>query len=51
MGQSKGWFIKRNSITDFCAILALIEVVQIFMPLATGVAQAGKGFGAFSTSK
>jgi len=29
---------------------ATVELVHTFMPSATGVAQAGNGFGAFSTS-
>ena len=42
--------MSRNSIVAFCAAIALGERVKIFMPSATGVAQAGRGFGAFSTS-
>ncbi len=34
----------------FWAAMALGDLVKIFMPSATGVAQAGSGFGAFSTS-
>ena len=34
----------------FWAATALGERVKIFMPSATGVAHAGSGFGAFSTS-
>ena len=33
-----------------CAPIALGDAVKIFIPSATGVAQAGSGFGAFSTS-
>ena len=36
-------------MTPRCACLAYSERVEIFMPSATGVAQAGIGFGAFST--
>jgi hypothetical protein len=42
--------ISRNSITPFCAFLAAGECVFTFMPSVTGVAQAGSGLGAFSTS-
>src|ERR1700687_2381840 len=41
--------MSRNSITPFCAITAGSEWVQTFMPSVAGVAQAGKGLGAFST--
>ena len=34
----------------FCAAMARGDFVKIFMPSITGVAQAGKGLGAFSTS-
>jgi hypothetical protein len=34
----------------FWAAMALGDLVKIFMPSVTGVAQAGSGFGAFSTS-
>ncbi len=37
-------------MTDFCACLARSECVRTTMPGVTGVAQAGSGFGAFSTS-
>ena len=37
-------------MTDFCACSASGERVKTFMPSITGVAQAGSGFGAFSTS-
>ena len=33
-----------------CAATALGDLVNTFMPSITGVAQAGIGFGAFSTS-
>ena len=42
--------MRRNSITDCCALSALSLLVCTTMPLVTGVAQAGIGFGAFSTS-
>jgi len=42
--------MRRNSITPFCASFATLEWVQTFMPSVTGVAQAGSGLGAFSTS-
>ncbi len=42
--------MSRNSITPFCAFFAAGECVQTFMPSVTGVAQAGSGLGAFSTS-
>ncbi|MBV6407477.1 MAG: hypothetical protein EFKGCFLK_01039 [Rhodocyclaceae bacterium] len=41
--------MRRNSITPFCALTAASECVNTFMPLVTGVAQAGRGLGAFST--
>ena len=50
IGQSSGWLISRNSIVAFCAAIARAERVKIFMPSVTGVAQAGIGLGAFSTS-
>ena len=34
----------------FCAAMAAVERVNTFMPSITGVAQAGRGFGARSTS-
>ena len=37
-------------MTPFCAFLAAGEWVQTFMPSVAGVAQAGSGLGAFSTS-
>ena len=42
--------MSRNSITDFCAFTALSVCVCTTMPCVTGVAQAGMGLGAFSTS-
>ena len=42
--------MSRNSIVAFCAASARGERVKTFMPSVTGVAQAGIGFGAFSTS-
>ena len=42
--------MSRNSITPFCASFAALECVQTFMPSVTGVAHAGSGLGAFSTS-
>ena len=41
--------MSRNSITACCALCAYSEWVYTFCPFATGVAQAGSGFGAFST--
>ena len=37
-------------MTDFCADIALSDFVNTFIPSVTGVAQAGNGLGAFSTS-
>ena len=37
-------------MTPACAATAFAECVCTFMPSLTGVAQAGSGFGAFSTS-
>ena len=42
--------MSRNSITDFWAARAVSERVNTFIPSITGVAQAGSGFGARSTS-
>ena len=42
--------MSRNSITDCCASSALLLWVRTIMPCDTGVAQAGMGLGAFSTS-
>jgi len=50
MGQSSGWLMSRNSITDCWALIALSLFVRTIMPLVTGVAQAGIGLGAFSMS-
>jgi hypothetical protein len=36
MGQSSGWLMSRNSITDFCASVALALWVRTIMPLVTG---------------
>ncbi len=33
-----------------CAPMARADLVKTFMPSITGVAQAGRGLGAFSTS-
>ena len=37
-------------MTLFCAVFATMDAVFTFMPSVTGVAQAGNGLGAFSTS-
>ena len=42
--------MSRNSSVPRWASSAFAEVVRTFMPSLTGVAQAGSGFGAFSTS-
>ena len=42
--------MSRNSIVARCAPTAFGDLVKTFMPSATGVEQAGSGFGAFSTS-
>ena len=42
--------MRRNSITERWASRDVSEVVKTFMPSMTGVAQAGSGFGARSTS-
>ena len=42
--------MSRNSITPCCAFIAFSLLVRTTMPWVTGVAQAGIGFGAFSTS-
>jgi len=41
--------MSKNSITPFWAFTANSEWVKTFIPLVTGVAQAGRGLGAFST--
>jgi hypothetical protein len=50
IGQSSGWLMSRNSMVAFWAPMARGDFVKTFMPGVTGVAQAGSGFGAFSTS-
>ncbi len=50
IGQSSGWLMSRNSMVAFWAAMARGERVKTFMPSITGVAQAGIGFGARSTS-
>ena len=50
MGQSSGWLMSKNSITDCWALMALSLLVRTIMPCVTGVAQAGTALGAFSTS-
>ena len=50
MGQSSGWLMSRNSITDCCAFTALSLLLRTTMPLVAGVAQAGMGLGIFSMS-
>ena len=42
--------MSKNSITDCWALMALSDLVRTIMPCVTGVAQAGMGLGAFSTS-
>ena len=42
--------MSRNSITERWARRAASDAVKTFMPSITGVAQAGSGFGARSTS-
>ena len=42
--------MRRNSITPCCAFTARSLVVCTTIPAVTGVAHAGSGFGAFSTS-
>ena len=42
--------MSRNSITAFWAPAARAEAVRTFIPSITGVAHAGRGLGAFSTS-
>jgi hypothetical protein len=42
--------MSRNSMVAFWAPMAFGDLVKIFMPSVIGVAQAGSGFGAFSTS-
>jgi len=42
--------MSKNSITDCCALIAFSLWVRTIMPCVTGVAQAGMGLGAFSTS-
>ena len=50
IGQSSGWLISRNSIVPCCAARASADWVLTTMSGMTGVAQAGRGLGAFSTS-
>ena len=42
--------MSRNSIVARCAATALGDLVNTFIPSVTGVAHAGSGLGAFSTS-
>ena len=42
--------MSKNSITERCASTAFAEWVKTFMPCVAGVAHAGNGLGAFSTS-
>ena|GEM_PF-3019795 len=42
--------MSKNSITDFWALMAFSLVVRTIIPCVTGVAHAGTGLGAFSTS-
>ena len=42
--------MSRNSMVARCAATALGDRVNTFMPSVTGVAHAGNGLGAFSTS-
>mmetsp|Transcript_23787 Transcript_23787/g.62210 ORF Transcript_23787/g.62210 Transcript_23787/m.62210 type:complete len:268 (+) Transcript_23787:2289-3092(+) len=50
MGQSSGWFTRRNSITPSRASLVFAEPVSTFMLGATGTAHDACGLGQFSTS-
>ena len=45
IGQSKGWLIKRNSITPLRASWTIFEFVEIICPLVAGNAQLAWGFG------
>ena len=42
--------MSKNSMTDCWALMALSLLVRTTMPMVTGVAHAGMGLGAFSTS-
>jgi hypothetical protein len=44
MGQSNGWFTKRNSITPSRALRVRSEFVLIRQPFITGIAQAATGY-------
>src|SRR5580698_4187889 len=50
MGQSRGWFANRNSITPSRALWVSGELVLTTMPGCTGQAHDATGFGALSTS-
>ena len=50
MGQSRGWLTSRNSITPSLAFLVKSDLVLIFQPFITGIAQAATGLADFSTS-
>jgi len=50
MGQSRGWFTNRNSITPSRALRVISEFVLTRHPFITGMAHAATGFGDFSTS-
>ena len=50
MGQSRGWFTSRNSITPSRAFRVKSDLVFTFHPFITGIAQAATGLADFSTS-
>src|ERR1035437_5657870 len=50
MGQSRGWLIKRNSITAFLAATTLSDIVDTTIPSEAAVEQAITNLGIFSTS-
>mmetsp|Transcript_27297 Transcript_27297/g.48253 ORF Transcript_27297/g.48253 Transcript_27297/m.48253 type:complete len:351 (+) Transcript_27297:1283-2335(+) len=50
MGQSRGWFASRNSITPSLALWTRGVSVLIFIPGISGMAHEATGLAAFSTS-
>eukprot|EP00959_Pyramimonas_sp_CCMP1952_P136675 2860419-Pyramimonas_sp.AAC.1 len=50
MGQSRGWFASKNSITPSRAFLTRGVVVLMVMPGMAGMAQDATGLGDFTTS-
>jgi hypothetical protein len=50
MGQSRGWLLRRYSMTPSLAFFTIGVSVHTFIPGMTGTAQDAMGLGLFSTS-